>query len=268
MTDIASIIMAAGRGSRMKAYEGNKTLLPLIPGKTKLDGQHPILLQIIESLPKGPKSVIVNYCREDVISATQKYGVSYHEQPELNGTGGALLAAESFVEDVKTQTIIITMGDVPFVKPQTYEKLIQALENNSMVVLGFVPEDKKQYGMLEIEGDKVTKITEWKYWHEYPAEQQQKLTVCNSGIYAVKIDALRHYLPILASRPQVVVKDRKGVPTEIQEYFITDIVEYMVADGLTVGYALTEDETEAMGIDDPEALEKAQQLFKTVMSGE
>ena len=35
----------------------------------------------------------------------------------------------------------------------------------------------------------------------------------------------------------------------------------MVADNYTVGYALTEDETEAMGVDDPAALARAQQLF-------
>ena len=262
MNEIASIIMAAGRGSRMKEYQGNKTLLPLVPGKSSFDGQHPILLQIIESLPAGPKSVIVNYCKQDVIDATQKYGVSYTEQPELNGTGGALIAAKNFIADTDAQTLIITMGDVPFVKPQTYTRLLQTLDHNSMVVLGFVPQDKKQYGMLEITDNNVHKIVEWKYWHTYPMAEQKKLTVCNSGIYAVKKEALTHYLPILESRPQIVIKDRNGVPTEIEEYFITDIVEYMVADGLSVGYALTENEIEAMGIDDPEALQNAQQLYK------
>ena len=262
MNEIASIIMAAGRGSRMKEYPGNKTLLPLIPGASPFDGQRPILRHIIESLPSGPKSVIVNYCKQDVINATQTYGVSYNEQPDLNGTGGALIAAKNFIERTNAEALIITMGDVPFVKPRTYERLLQALDTSSMVVLGFVPRDKKQYGMLDITDNTVSKIVEWKYWHTYPKETQEKLTICNSGIYAVKKEPLMHYLPILASRPQIVIKERNGVPTEIEEYFITDIVEYMVADGLSVGYALTEDESEAMGIDDPEALKKAQQLFK------
>jgi bifunctional UDP-N-acetylglucosamine pyrophosphorylase/glucosamine-1-phosphate N-acetyltransferase len=261
MTKIASIIMAAGRGSRMKAFEGNKTLLPLIPGKNPFEGDHPILLQILHALPQGPKCVIVNYRKEDVIQATRAYGLSYCEQPELNGTGGALLAASDFIASLDAELVIITMGDVPFVKPETYQKLIEELEKRNLVVLGFVPADKKQYGVLETEQDRVTRIVEWKYWSTFPEPVQKNLTVCNSGIYAVRKKDLLHYLPVLASRPQVVVKERNGAPMEIREYFITDIVEYMVKDGLDVGFAVAGDEMEAMGIDDPMALEKAQRLF-------
>ena len=41
-TETASVILAAGRGSRMKEFEGNKTLLPLIPEKTAFEGGFPI----------------------------------------------------------------------------------------------------------------------------------------------------------------------------------------------------------------------------------
>lgn len=255
--------MAAGRGSRMKAFDGNKTLLPLVPGKTPFEGDHPILLQILESLPGGPKCVIVNYKKEDVIQATREYGLSYCEQPELNGTGGALLAASDFIKASDADFIIITMGDVPFVKPGTYQRLFEGLGKWSMAVLGFIPADKKQYGVLETHQDRVTRIVEWKYWSTFPEPVQKNLTICNSGIYAVRREDLLHYLPVLASRPQVVVKDRNGAPTEVREYFITDIVEYMVKDGLTVGFVLAVDEMEAMGIDDPMALEKAQRLYVT-----
>ena len=47
-TEIASIIMAAGRGSRMQGYAGNKTLLPLWPGRTVFEGHHPILLHLMD----------------------------------------------------------------------------------------------------------------------------------------------------------------------------------------------------------------------------
>ena len=44
----ASIIMAAGRGSRMKGYAGNKTLLPLVPAEFPFTGrkQDPYLPEI------------------------------------------------------------------------------------------------------------------------------------------------------------------------------------------------------------------------------
>ena len=58
-SEIASIIMAAGRGSRMKGYEGNKTLLPLCPGTSTFEGSHPILLHLLTNLPTGEKALIV-----------------------------------------------------------------------------------------------------------------------------------------------------------------------------------------------------------------
>ncbi|MBW2248885.1 MAG: MobA-like NTP transferase domain containing protein, partial [Deltaproteobacteria bacterium] len=65
-SEIASIIMAAGRGSRMTGYEGNKTLLPLWPGTSTFEGSHPILLHLLANLPAGQKALIVNHCKEDV----------------------------------------------------------------------------------------------------------------------------------------------------------------------------------------------------------
>lgn len=247
----------------MREYNGNKTLLPLIPKASHLEGEKPILVHIIESLPEGPKAVIVKFKKEDVFQATQNMGLAYCEQPELNGTGGALLVTNGFLENVEARYVIITMGDVPFVKPRTYQRLIDQLHTHNMVVLGFVPENKKQYGVLEVSDDCVNKITEWKYWSSYTSEVQTRLNICNSGIYAVKKEDLLRYLPILASRPQKIHKEINGKLTEIEEFFITDIVEYMVKDGLSVGYITTEDEIEAMGVDDLSALKKAQEMWKT-----
>jgi bifunctional UDP-N-acetylglucosamine pyrophosphorylase/glucosamine-1-phosphate N-acetyltransferase len=258
----ASIIMAAGRGSRMKAYDGNKTLLPLIPGETPYKGERPILLHILGNLPAGPKAVIVNHCKDSVMAATHAMGLIYCEQPQLNGTGGALLAAKRFIEDTDCETIIVTMGDVPFVTPENYKRLVIDLKSHNVVVLGFRPRDKKQYGLLEISQGKVVKITEWKYWKDYPVKKQTELSICNSGIYAMRRADLVRFLPILAQRPQIVTKTIDGHPTEIEEFFITDIVEYMAKDGLSIGYVLTEEETETMGIDDPIALTAAQDFYR------
>lgn len=258
---IATIIMAAGRGSRMKGYAGNKTLLPLIPGRSIFHGQRPLLLHLMDNLPSGPKAVIVHHCKADVIAATRSLKVAYCEQPLLNGTGGAILAAHDFIKAQSSQRLIITMGDVPFVQKETYARLVKSLDGNDIVILGFCPVDKKQYGVLEIEGEKVQKITEWKFWKDYTPEVQAALTICNSGIYAVTKEALIDYLPILASRPQVVRKEVNGRMTAIEEYFITDLIEYMVKDGKSVGYLVTHDETETMGIDDDDALQKAQGIY-------
>lgn len=265
-SEVAAIIMAAGRGSRMKGYAGNKTLLPLVPGPSIYEGRNPLLMHIVDHLPAGPKAMIVHHCKEDVIKTTRSLSVTYCEQPKLNGTGGAILAAQEFINAQSCDHFIITMGDVPFVQKETYTHLVNALNDNDIVILGFRPADKKQYGMLELQADKVAKITEWKFWKDYSPEAQADLTVCNSGIYAVKKAALMNYLPILASRPQVVRKEVNGQMVDIEEFFITDLIEYMVADGKSVGYQVADNEIETMGIDDGDALKKAQALYQTMSS--
>lgn len=257
-----SIVMAAGKGSRMKDYDGNKTLLPLIPGDSPTQGERPFLAHILETLPEGPKALIVHHCQEEVIAATARFSPAYCRQPELNGTGGALLAAREFLEDRTEDRVLITMGDVPFVRAETYRNLLAALDRHPLVALGFEPRDRKQYGVLEIDGDRVTKITEWKFWKDYPAAHQARLTVCNAGIYAARRHTLMTYLPVLASRPQVVLKERNGCMVEIEEFFLTDLVEYLTADGLSVGWVSTADERETMGIDDPDALKAAQDHYR------
>jgi bifunctional UDP-N-acetylglucosamine pyrophosphorylase/glucosamine-1-phosphate N-acetyltransferase len=259
---IASIVMAAGRGSRMKGFEGNKTLLPLIPLTSPYQGTRPILLHILETLPPGPKAVIVNYEKHAVMEATGPLNLTFRDQLVLNGTGGALLAAAPFIKNIDVDRVIITMGDVPLVRKETYLGLARRLSSSAFVVLGFRPRDKRQYGALEIRHGSVRRIIEWKYWSALPGDQQALLSVFNSGIYAARRKELLKCIPVLRSRPHRVLKERNGKFVELEEFFITDLVECMVKDGLPVGFVDAEDEEEVMGVDDLESLQKAQEAYR------
>jgi bifunctional N-acetylglucosamine-1-phosphate-uridyltransferase/glucosamine-1-phosphate-acetyltransferase GlmU-like protein len=258
-----SLIFAAGKGSRMKSYQGNKTLLPLIPGETPFTGKRPILLHILENLPPGPKGLVVHHKKEDIIARTRDIpGITHCEQKTLDGTGGALLAAKSFIKAMDTESVIITMGDVPLVIPATYHDLLHLTDECSLAVLGFEPADKRRYGVLDIRGGRVHDIIEWTYWHTFPPDKQDAYTVCNSGIYAARRRDLLAYMDILEKHPHTVKKERNGQVVDLLEYFITDLVSLMARDGLDVGYTLARDPDEVMGIDDPASLQKAQTLFK------
>jgi bifunctional UDP-N-acetylglucosamine pyrophosphorylase/glucosamine-1-phosphate N-acetyltransferase len=259
---IASIVMAAGRGSRMKGFEGNKTLLPLVPLTSPYRGTQPILLHILESLPPGPKALIVNYEKDAVMEATRSLDLTCREQPVLNGTGGALLAAAPFIASVDVDRMIITMGDVPLVRKATYLGLVHRLSSHALVVLGFRPRDKRQYGALDIANNRVKRIIEWKYWRAIQESQQALLDVFNSGIYAARREELLSYIPILRSRPHKVLKEKNGKTVELEEFFITDLVEYMVKDGLSVGFVVAQDEEEVMGVDDLDSLLRAQEAYR------
>jgi bifunctional UDP-N-acetylglucosamine pyrophosphorylase/glucosamine-1-phosphate N-acetyltransferase len=246
----------------MKGFEGNKTLLPLVPAATPFQGNHPILLHIIESLPPGPKAVVVNHRKEEVTAATRSLGLSYCEQPVLNGTGGALLAAAEFIQSVDCDGLIITMGDVPLVRTKTYLRLAESLHSQPLTVLGFRPSDRRQYGVLDWDGTRVKRIVEWKYWSAFPKETQDRMDICNSGIYAARRKDLIPYLSVLRSRPHEVSKERGGKEIKLEEYFITDLVEFLDHDGLPVGCIVAEDEHEVMGVDDLPALQRAQKEFR------
>jgi len=263
---VASIILAAGRGSRMKGFEGNKTLLPLLPYANPFQGSHPLLVHIIHSLPPGPKAVVVNHRKEEVMEATRSLGLIYCEQPELNGTGGALLAAEEFLQTLDCERLIITMGDVPLVKQKTYLQLVESLQSHQFTVLGFRPADKAQYGLLDRDGARVKGIVEWKYWSAFPEGERNRMDICNSGIYAARTRVLLPYLAVLRSRPHVVSKERKGKMVQLEEYFITDLVELLDRDGKSAGCIIAEDEDEVMGVDDLSALQRAQEEFRKLRS--
>lgn len=257
----ASIVLAAGKGSRMTGYEGNKTLLPLVPaGPAAYEGSRPLLVEVLENLPPGPKGIVVHHFADEVEAATRGHGASYIPQPRLNGTGGALLAARAFLQDAAADCVIITMGDVPLIRPATYLRLLEKLEDSKLAVLAFEPRDRAQYGLLELADGRVTGIVEWKYWRSYPPERQRELRFCNAGVYAAERLTLLEYMARLANKPHVVQKQWDDRQVAIEEFFLTDMVELMSQDGLAVGMVLA-DEEEVMGVDTPQALAAAQKKY-------
>jgi bifunctional UDP-N-acetylglucosamine pyrophosphorylase / glucosamine-1-phosphate N-acetyltransferase len=258
--EAVSIVFAAGRGSRMLGYAGNKTLLPLIPRASAYDGDHPLLLEVLMNLPPGPVGIVVNHCAEDVERAAKDFAAAFLVQPMTNGTGGALLAARSFLETVTREAVIITMGDVPLIRRSTYAKLIRMLTANKLAVLAFEPRDRGQYGMLEIDEERVLRIVEWKYWHTQSPEQQARLKFCNAGVYAAQRSVLLEYLDHLANQPHLVHKQQGDEWVTIKEYFLTDLVEIMSNHELPVGWVLA-GEGEVAGVDTPEALATVQRRY-------
>lgn len=268
MAEIASVVFAAGKGTRMTGYKGNKTLLPLFAGASLYEGHRPLIREVLDNLPAGPKRIVINHCAADVRAATRGPGIEYILQPQTNGTGGALLAARAFLESTRPGLVIITMGDVPLIRQYTYRSLIERLGTCQMAVLAFEPKDRAQYGMLELDGKKVVRIVEWSEWSsdKFPPERREALRYCNAGVYAVKRPILLNYIQKLSDRSHVVRKTIDGREVAIREYFITDLIEMMNADGLPIGYE-TAPEEEVIGVDTPESLDLVQRLYSDILTG-
>lgn len=255
-----SLVLAAGKGSRMTGYEGNKTLLPLIPsGSDPMVGTRPLLAEVLENLPPGPKAVVIHHRGEDVRRETAAYGCTYIFQPITDGTGGAVLAARPFLRNLTEDAVIITMGDVPLIRRRTYDLLLQGLADGDMAVLAFHPDDPAQYGKLDIEENRVRRIVEWKYWSRMPGHMGG--APCNAGVYAVRRRVLLDGLEELALKPHEVHKERDGRMVLIREYFLTDVVEILGSRGLTVTYR-TAEPWEVLGVDTPQALRHVQEIYR------
>lgn len=259
---VTTIILAAGRGTRMKGFCHNKTLLPLIPGRSLFEGSRPFIKEIISQIPKGKVAVIVHYDAERVKKTLDEAEVTYIYQPELNGTGGALIASRPFLEGVDTEYVLITMGDVPLVRSHTYQRLIEHLESGGFqgALVAFRASDPKQYGRLLIEGVKVKRIVEWQYWKEMEESEQKAMEFFNAGIYAFCRQDLLACCDELLKRCHIVEKSVDGVKKEIREYFLPDLVEIMNEKGMKVGF-VEAPEWEVTGVDTPEALERVQALY-------
>jgi len=244
----------------MTGYGGNKTLLPLIPGNSTYEGARPLIREVLDNLPPGPRAVVVNYLEEEVRRATEGQGISYVRQPVTNGTGGALLAARSFLDSADADRVIITMGDVPLIRPTTYGRLLDLLGGHDLALLAFECEDRANYGMIETDGERVTGVVEWKYWKDFPPEKRSMLRYCNAGVYAARKTSLLIYMARMAGRPHEVGKLINGEWITVKEYFLTDLAEMMNRDGLLVGMSCAPEE-ETIGVDSPESLEAAQKLY-------
>ncbi|MGA2734981.1 MAG: NTP transferase domain-containing protein [Syntrophobacteraceae bacterium] len=267
MSTVASLLFAAGRGTRMKGYFGNKTLLPLIPAKSPYQGARPLIREVLDNLPAGPRGIVVNYDAEQVRRATEGQGISFVYQPVSNGTGGALLAARSFLNSADADRVIVTMGDVPLIRSATYYRLLDLLGRFDLTLLAFESKDRGQYGMIEMEGQRVTRIVEWKYWKDFPLERQSRLRYCNAGVYAAGKTTLLRYLDQMEKRPHDVRKQQNGQWITIKEYFLTDLAEMMNEDGLLVGMTPTPEE-EVVGVDTLESLEAVQKLYARLQGSE
>jgi len=83
-----------------------------------------------------------------------------------------------------------------------------------------------------------------KYWKTYPKERRDTLAL-QLRIYSAE-PGLLALSRRLERSPHTVHKEREGKVIEFQEFFITDIVEFMRGDGLKVGYVVAENEDEIM----------------------
>jgi bifunctional UDP-N-acetylglucosamine pyrophosphorylase/glucosamine-1-phosphate N-acetyltransferase len=209
---VAAIILAAGKGTRMKS-DLHKVLHPI--------AGHPMLLHLVasvEALNPARIVVVTGAGREQVEAAVAPLGVMTALQADQLGTGHAVAQAQEAIGDFAGD-ILILYGDVPLVTTATMARMLDRLhgaDNPATVVLGFRPADPGAYGRVITDGtDRIVKMVEYK--DASPEERAE--TLCNSGLMAVRGEDLFALLAMV------------GNENAAGEYYLPDIVMLAAEDG-------------------------------------
>ena len=205
---VAAIILAAGKGTRMKS-DLHKVLHP-IAGRPML--HH--LLASVDALDPAAKVVVVGDKREQIEAAVGD-AVVVAQEPQL-GTAHAALQARDALAGFDGD-ILVMFGDVPLVRTETMRSMLAALTGDvACAVLGFRPADPAAYGRIVAAPDAtIEKMVEFKDADVI----ERSVTLCNSGLMAVRS---ADFWPLL---------DRVGNDNAAEEYYLPDIVMLANADG-------------------------------------
>jgi len=229
MQETIAIILAAGKGTRMKSKYSK--LVQKIYGKE-------IVKRAKENAEKaGINDIIavVGYQKEQVMQALGD-NIKYTEQKEMLGTGHAVMQALEYLKGRKGKVLVLN-GDVPILRPETIKNLLnKSIENNEYAtLLTAIYDNPKGYGrIIRDEGGYIESIIEEKD----ATEEQKRIKEINAGIYCFDIEELVEALS-------------KIEPNNSQkEYYLTDVIKIIGKKGLRTGAVIVEDNTEILGVND------------------
>jgi len=193
-------------------------------------------------------STIIGY-KKDVLNEhliTNFKNVETFVQPELNGTAGAVKAAQKNIMD--DEDVLILYGDVPLI---SHESLKNALnDNHDAVILTMIPKDPFGYGrVIKDDSGLATEIIEEK---DANAEQK-KINEVFTGIMIIKGEML------LSSLDEVNNNNAAG------EYYLTDVIKIASKKGVKINPIVVE-ETEVLGANTKSELHEIENIFREMKS--
>lgn len=238
--NLATVIMAAGKGTRMKNSEKAKVMfevceIPMI--------EH--VVRLAYDIKSSRVIVIVGFKRESVIDHVAKIAPAAEfavQEPQL-GTGHAIRMTEPLLRDYDGDVLVLS-GDVPLLQESTIRDLIAHHHASGAVatILTAEVDDPTGYGrMIRSDSGYVEAIVE----HRDATPEQLMVREINSGIYLFNsrmlFDALQHITPHNAQN----------------EYYLTDVFGYFWKHTMPVSALKAVDHNEIRGINTIEQLEEA-----------
>lgn len=223
---LATVILAAGQGTRMKSALP-KVLHPL--------GGWPMVRWGVETAWQltGNAPVLVVGHGGDQVKKTLGERARYVEQAQQLGTGHAVLQAEPVLLG-QCSHVLVYYADNPLLTPQTLQRLVdtQAQNTGPLTMLTVVSEDTMNFGrIVRNRQGQVEAIVE----EAVATPEQRQIKEINVGVYCFEAEWLWPHL-------QQLPVSSKG------EYYLTDLVGMAVAEGRQVAVSQLADVAEAQGI--------------------
>jgi bifunctional UDP-N-acetylglucosamine pyrophosphorylase/glucosamine-1-phosphate N-acetyltransferase len=235
-----AVVLAAGEGTRMASRRPK--VLHQVAGRSML--AH--VLAAVAAAGVDRAAVVVGAGREDVAAEARRShpAASAHVQERQLGTAHAVLAAREAIAR-GCDDLIVLFADTPLVSPATIAALREGLAGGAAVaVLAFEAENPFGYGrVLRDPAGRVAAIREEKD----ASEEERRVALCNAGLMA--IDGAR----------ALALLDGVGAANAQGEFYLTDIVERAVAQGLEARVVLAPEE-EVLGVNDRVQLARAERI--------
>lgn len=240
--EIWAIVLAAGKGKRMKAKNRNKVAYEVF-GK-------PMILRTIETLKETGINnilIVVGYAKESVINLLDK-GIKTVEQKKRLGTGHAVKVALKKIP-VSARYILVVYGDDSFLySSKIFNKLITTHINTSSELTFLTIEMQNPSGLGRVVRDKkgnVIGVIEEKD----ATPEQKKINEINTACYIFSNDFLKKYIN----------KIPKSKITG--EYYLPILTQIAIQNSKKIE-ALKIDDAVWRGVNTLEELKEAEQYFK------
>ncbi|MDP8222007.1 MAG: sugar phosphate nucleotidyltransferase [Candidatus Lernaella stagnicola] len=252
MSSLAVIILAAGKGTRMKSAK-TKVL-------HEICGRPMVLfpIDLATRLRANKTVVVVGHQAEQVKQAIRtlrpRVRVDFALQSEQNGTGHAVLQAKKALRGFRGEVLILS-GDVPLLQLDTLRALQrQHLSKKAdLTVMTTFMDDPTGYGRCVVgEGGRLERIVE----HKDATAAERRIEEINAGIYCIDSQLLWRSLAKI------------GTDNAQGEMYLTDIVHVAGAAKKSVYTFAAEDAEEVSGVNSRADLARIAELVRGFINDE
>ena len=242
MSDLHVVILAAGKGTRMKS--ARPKVLHHVAGQPMID----YVMAAALSLDPRTTTVVVGHMKEALQEGLRRYpGLRFVTQEPQLGTGHALLQTAPVLEP-QTGSVVLLSGDVPLLKRHTLAEAVRTHQesNAAATVLTAMVDQPYGYGRIVRVKGRISRIVE----ERDASPAQRKIREINSGIYVLSLAPLFQSLRGLASA------NAQG------EYYLTDLISTYRRKRLGVEALVLDDSTETRGINSRSELAEASRIVR------